>query len=115
MRKTLLYILLLLLPAVSLRAQEEDTYLMEVGAGGGMMGYLGDFNSTITKDLQPMASLLWRYNLSPYMGVRANVSYGKMKGSSADVKDYYPNLAGKPPYEFNNTLIDVGFTYEYNF
>ena len=80
MRKTLLYILLLLLPAVSLRAQEEDTYLMEVGAGGGMMGYLGDFNSTITKDLQPMASLLWRYNLSPYMGVRANVSYGKMKG-----------------------------------
>ena len=68
MRKTLLYILLLLLPAVSLRAQEEDTYLMEVGAGGGMMGYLGDFNSTITKDLQPMASLLWRYNLSPYMG-----------------------------------------------
>lgn len=47
--------------------------------------------------------------------MRANVSYGKMKGSSADVKDYYPNLAGKPPYEFNNTLIDVGFTYEYNF
>lgn len=97
MRKTLLYILLLLLPAVSLRAQEEDTYLMEVGAGGGMMGYLGDFNSTITKELQPMASLLWRYNLSPYMGVRANVSYGKMKSSSVDVKDYYPNLAGKPP------------------
>lgn len=115
MRKSLLYILLLLLPACNMQAQDEDTYLMEIGAGGGMMGYLGDFNGSLTKDLQPMASVLWRYNLSPYMGVKANVSYGKMKGSSADVQTYYPTLAGNPPYEFNNTLVDVGFTYEYNF
>ena len=115
MRKALLYLLLLMLPATALRAQDEDTYLMEIGAGGGLMGYLGDFNGSLTKDLQPMAAVLWRYNLSPYMGVKATVGFGKLKGSSADVKTYYPKLDGKPPYEFNNTLVDVGFTYEYNF
>ena len=115
MRKALLYLLLLTLPATALRAQDEDTYLMEIGAGGGLMGYLGDFNGSLTKDLQPMAAVLWRYNLSPYMGVKATVGFGKLKGSSADVKTYYPKLDGKPPYEFNNTLVDVGLTYEYNF
>ena len=61
MRKALLYLLLLMLPATALRAQDEDTYLMEIGAGGGLMGYLGDFNGSLTKDLQPMAAVLWRY------------------------------------------------------
>lgn len=48
------------------------------------------------------------------MGLKMNVSYGKMKGKSSDVKTYYPKFA-ENPYEFNNTLIDVGLTYEYNF
>ena len=115
MRNTLLYIMLLLLPSTALRAQDEDIYLMEIGVGGGLMGYLGDFNGSLTKDLQPMASVLWRYNLSPYMGLKANASYGKLKGSSADVKTYYPTTAVKTPYEFNNMLVDVGVAYEYNF
>lgn len=115
MKKALLCIALMGAIAMPTQAQEDETYLMEIGVGGGMMGYLGDFNGSITKNLQPMGSVLWRYNLSPYMGVKANVGFGKVKGSSADVETYYPKLENQPPYEFNNTLVDVGVTYEYNF
>lgn len=112
--KNILFYILLMIAAVPTKAQDGEEYRMEIGAGAGLTGYLGDFNGSLTKDLQPMGSLLARYNFNPYMGLKMNVSYGKMKGKSSDVKTYYPKFA-KNPYEFNNTLIDVGLTYEYNF
>jgi len=87
---------------------------MEIGAGAGFMGYLGDFNGNLTKDLQPMGTVLARYIFNPYMGLKMNVSYGKMKGNSADVETYYPDFASEP-YRFSNSLMDIGLTYEYNF
>lgn len=112
--KNILFYILLMIAAVPAKAQDGEEYRMEIGAGAGLTGYLGDFNGSLTKDLQPMGSLLARYNFNPYMGLKMNVSYGKMKGKSRDVKTYYPKFA-ESPYEFNNTLIDVGLTYEYNF
>ena len=103
--------LLLFLAATPLWAQSDPEYKMEIGTGVGMMGYLGDFNESLFKDLQPMGTVLARYNLSPYMGLKMNVSFGKMKGSSADVKTYYPRFASAP-YTFDNSLVDVGFAYE---
>ncbi|MCR5077540.1 MAG: porin family protein [Prevotella sp.] len=113
MKRTIISLLILLATAPTW-AQSDPEYRMEMGAGIGMMGYLGDFNGSLTKDLQPMGTLLARYNLSPYMGVRMNVSFGKMKGTSADVKTYYPKFASAP-YTFSNSLVDVGLAYEYNF
>lgn len=110
----LLLTLLLVLSAYSLKAQDEPEYRMEIGAGAGMMGYLGDFNGSLTKDLQPMASVVARYNFNPYMGLKLNGAFGKLKGSSADVKTYYPDYQDQP-YEFNNSLVDVSLTYELNF
>lgn len=104
-------IMLTILPA---NAQEDPEYRMEIGVGGGLTGYLGDFNGNLTKDLQPMVSALWRYNFNPYMGLKVNVMYGKMKGNSADVETWYPELADNP-YEFNNSLVGFDLTYEYNF
>ncbi len=106
--------LLLVLSAYSLKAQDEPEYRMEIGAGAGMMGYLGDFNGSLTKDLQPMASVVARYNFNPYMGLKLNGAFGKLKGSSADVKTYYPDYQNQP-YEFSNSLVDVSLTYELNF
>ena len=60
--------LLILFSSVPVLAQTDPEYKMEIGAGVGMMGYLGDFNSSLFKDLQPMGTVLARYNLSPYMG-----------------------------------------------
>lgn len=99
---------------LSVSAQDDPEYRMEIGGGVGVVGYLGDYNTSMVKDLQPMGTVLARYNFNPYHGLRMTASYGKLKGSSKDVKTFYPDYVDTP-YQFNNTLIDVSFGYEYNF
>ena len=113
MRQGLLSILLLI-AAVQTQAQDDVEYRMEVGAGVGLVSYLGDFNGSVVKNMQPMGSLVWRWVLNPRMALRAKGSYGKLKGASADVQTYYPDMQAKP-YEFNHSLGDLGVTFEYNF
>lgn len=113
MRKATL-LLLMLAAMLNMNAQTDDEYLMEIGGGVGFLGYLGDYNNVITRDLQPMATLLVRRNLNPYMGLRLAASFGKLKGDERDVKTVYPST-GVTPYSFSRTLTDVSLTYEYNF
>ena len=89
--------------ALNILAQDDPEYRMEIGVGAGLSGYLGDFNGNLTKNLQPMATVLGRYVFNPYTAIRMNVSYGKMKGSSKGIQTYYPAFASTP-YEFNNTI-----------
>ncbi|MGP1538126.1 type IX secretion system protein PorG [Bacteroides heparinolyticus] len=113
MRKATL-LLLMLAAMLNINAQTDDEYLMEIGGGVGFLGYLGDYNNVLTRDLQPMATLLVRRNLNPYMGLRLAASFGKLKGDERDVKTVYPST-GVTPYSFSRTLTDVSLTYEYNF
>ena len=113
MRKATL-LLLMLAAMLNMNAQTDDEYLMEIGGGVGFLGYLGDYNNVLTRDLQPMATLLVRRNLNPYMGLRLAASFGKLKGDERDVKTVYPST-GITPYSFSRTLTDVSLTYEYNF
>ena len=113
MRKATL-LLLMLAAMLNMNAQTDDEYLMEIGGGVGFLGYLGDYNNVLTRDLQPMATLLVRRNLNPYMGLRLAASLGKLKGDEQDVKTVYPST-GVTPYSFSRTLTDVSLTYEYNF
>ena len=113
MRKATL-LLLMLAAMLNMNAQTDDEYLMEIGGGVGFLGYLGDYNNVLTRDLQPMATLLVRRNLNPYMGLRLAASFGKLKGDERDVKNVYPST-GVTPYSFSRTLTDVSLTYEYNF
>lgn len=113
MRKATL-LLLMLAAMLNMNAQTDDEYLMEIGGGVGFLGYLGDYNNVLTRDLQPMATLLVRRNLNPYMGLRLAASFGKLKGDERDVKTVYPST-GVIPYSFSRTLTDISLTYEYNF
>lgn len=113
MRKALAAIILAAM-ATAATAQDDYEYKMEIGVGAGMVSYQGDFNGSILKNMQPSASLLLRRVFNPYMGLKLDVMYGKLKGSSADVETYYPELHDSP-VEFNNTLVDASLTYEYNF
>jgi len=113
MRKATL-LLLMLAAMLNMNAQTDDEYLMEIGGGVGFLGYLGDYNNVLTRDLQPMATLLVRRNLNPHMGLRLAASFGKLKGDERDVKPVYPST-GVTPYSFSRTLTDVSLTYEYNF
>lgn len=106
--------MLALLPMARLCAQTDEQYRMEIGAGVGLMSYQGDFNGSVMSNMQPMASVVMRRVWNPYMGLKFSASYGKLKGSSKNVKTYYPELADNP-YEFSNSLVDMSVTYEYNF
>lgn len=113
MRKLLL-MLMVLLPADRMSAQDDPQYRMEIGAGVGMVSYEGDFNGNVLKNMQPMFSALWRYNFDPYKDLRLSATYGKLKGSSKDVDTYYPDYATEE-YSFNRNLLDVSLVFEYNF
>ena len=108
------WIAVLMLFSLPASAQEDDMYKMEIGAGIGLVNYEGDFNESITKGAQPAASIMLRRVFNPYMDLRLDVMYGKLKGSSKDVKTYYPDYQ-QTQYNFSNTLIDFSLTYEYNF
>lgn len=112
--RLLTIIMLSLLIMARLCAQTDEQYRMEIGAGVGLMSYQGDFNGSVMSNMQPMASVVMRRVWNPYMGLKFSASYGKLKGSSKNVKTYYPELADNP-YEFSNSLVDVSATYEYNF
>lgn len=105
---------LLLATALPASAQSDYEYRMEIGAGVGLVAYEGDFNGSITHGMQPMASALVRRTFNPYMALRFAAAYGKLKGSSKNVKTYMPEYVDTP-YEFANSLVDVSATYEYNF
>jgi len=49
--KQLFISLLLFLATTPLWAQSDPEYKMEIGAGVGVMGYLGDFNGSLMTDL----------------------------------------------------------------
>lgn len=105
---------LLLATALPASAQSDYEYRMEIGAGVGLVAYEGDFNGNITHGMQPMASAVLRRIFNPYMALRFAAAYGKLKGSSKNVKTYMPEYVDTP-YEFANSLVDVSATYEYNF
>lgn len=95
-------------------AQDDPEYRYEIGAGVGMAGYLGDYNGSLARGMQPAASIVGRYNMNPWMALRLNIGYGKMKGASKNADTWYPTT-DQPGYTFNNSLYDLSVVYEYNF
>lgn len=114
MKKSLALLSLMSATAATLHAQTDYEYRMEIGAGVGTVAYEGDFNGSILSNMQPMASVVLRRVLNPYMDLRLSAAYGKLKGSSKNVKTYLPDYVDNP-YEFSSSLVDVSATYEYNF
>ncbi len=107
-------LLLLLLPGCwqPAAAQTEPEYRMEIGGGVGLVSYQGDFNGNITKNMQPMFTILAKYRFNPRQALAFNVSYGTLKGSSKHETTYYPEVK---EYDFKNNVLDVGLRIEQNF
>lgn len=112
--KKILTILIISLMFVSAKAQTDEEYRMEIGAGVGLVSYEGDFNGSVLSNMQFGGSVVLRRVFNPYMGLKMSAMYGKLTGGSKDVKTYYPDFVNNP-YSFSNTLIDASVTYEYNF
>jgi len=95
-------------------AQDEPEYKMEIGAGVGMMNYLGDFNGNLLKNMQPMGGLVAKYKVNPRMAWGASLNYGQLKGSSKDEKTWFPGTSDNP-LDFTTKLTEFNVKFEYNF
>ena len=67
--------IMLIISAASTSAQTDDDYRMEIGGGLGLIGYLGDFNGNITKDLKPMFTVVLRRNIDHYMALKLAITF----------------------------------------
>ena len=108
------WVIAFLLVSLPVSAQEDEIYKMEIGAGLGLTAYEGDFNGSITKNMQPSAAVVLRRVFNPYMDLRLNLMYAKLKGDSKQLDTYYPDYQ-QEPYSFSNTAVDLSLLYEYNF
>ena len=84
------------LPQGGMAAQDEPEYRMEIGGGLALTAYEGDFNGNLLRQLQPMAGAVAKYKMNPRMAWAASLRYGQLKGSSANVETWYPQLAANP-------------------
>ena len=112
--RSLLINLLLLTAVVTANAQDDPEYRMEVGAGGGVVNYFGDFNEKVTGELQPIGSLVAKYRSNPRMSWAMNISYGKLKGQLNKANTWFPQQE-ELPTTFSNQMIEAGVRFEYNF
>ena len=87
---------------------------MEIGGGLGLMAYQGDLGGGLLKGMQPMVAATAKYKMNPRMAWSAQISSGKLKGSSKNVETWYPELHDSIA-SFSNQLTDFTVRYEYNF
>ena len=113
MRRVLVFTLLLV-GALGMRAQEDPEYKMEIGGSVGLVNYLGDYNGNLTKDLQPMGSVVAKFRMNPRMSWALSIGYGTLKGDIADAETWFPEVESLPQ-SFSNGLIDGSVLFEYNF
>lgn len=99
---------------MTMAAQEEPEYRLELGAGAGLMTYEGDFNGSLFKGMQPMGGIVAKYKPNPRMAWAGELSYGQLKGDAKNVETWYP-LADGLPTKFSSTLVSFDAKYEYNF
>ena len=103
---------LLLLTTVHVVSAQELEYNMELG---GMMGgcfYMGDANYTTPfKDVSMAGGILARYNINPRMAVKGDLAVGRIKGSTKEMENKFPNGEHST---FSRNVYELGAQFECN-
>lgn len=89
-------------------------YRAELGVGANLTSYQGDFSNSLFSNMQPGGSVLFRAILNPRSAMRINAMVSKLKGEVSNSGTIYPDVT-EMKYSFNNTLVDLSVSYEYNF
>lgn len=114
MNRKLLILACALLSVIGLQAQDQPEYRLEVGAGAGLMTYVGDLSGSPFRGMKPMGALLAKYKSNPRMAWTLNFGYGQVSASSATAKTWLPDLQERP-MEVKSGVYDVQTRFEYNF
>ena len=99
---------------VPAEGQTESTYKREIGVGVGLTTYLGDFNGSLTKGMQPQVSAIYKRVFTPYSALKFDLGFTQIKGRSGNSTSYYPDYSTQE-YIFKKSLFDLNVSYEYNF
>ncbi len=101
-------------------AQDDVEYRMEIGAGLGFNAALTDVNSKLFGNMDMAGSAVLRFIINPRMAVKTSLTYAKLKGSTANVAEFYPANPDQPgteklAFEVSGDLYDLSAVYELNF
>ena len=100
--------------SLSLKAQTEMEYKMEVGGMVGTSAYLGDgANTGLYRNICLGGGAIARYNLNPRMALKFNIAYGGLKGDASG--NAYPDDVDRSSLKFNKSVVDFGCQYELHF
>lgn len=103
-------IILLSLSSFGAGAQE---YLYEIGGMLGGSFYMGDTNKdTPFKNINPAASVLFRYNANFRVAFKADLAWARLSGSTEGLDNVFPDHAQT---SFDRNVIDLGGQAEFNF
>jgi hypothetical protein len=105
-----LAIAMVVLPS-TLFAQKYFSGRNEWGFAVGMSNYYGDFSKGLnTKHFKPSGALYQKLNFSSYFGLRNQISYLQIQGTSEDIKGLqYQNI------NFQSEVIEAASMMEFNF
>lgn len=111
MQKRLLAIIFIMATTVAASAQDEPEYKLEIGAGIGLISYVGDYNSSLIKNEQPWMTVIAKYRLDPRVAIGLNIGTGKIKGATEGTNAWYPITT----YAFDHRITEADLRLEYNF
>lgn len=100
---------------LSLSAQDTPApeYKFEIGGMAGSSFYMGDVNkTTLFKNLNPGAGVVFRYNANFRVAFKANLAWASVSGSTTGLANVFPDNAQAT---FNRNLFDLGGQFEFNF
>lgn len=111
MRKIILFICLLTLSYVAAFAQKS-----EIGAFVGTSFYIGDLShSTIFSECDITGGIIYRYNFTPRIALKANIMFAKVHASDAKSNGSYErNLSFKSPITELSVQAEINFLRLYN-
>lgn len=95
------------------KAEAQEDYRFDFGAGFGMTGYLGDANnSNLWHKPSWDAEILFRYILNPRFNFKTNFYLGGLGGDSADMDNVLPDGQN---FKFTTNFYELGEMVEFHF
>jgi len=88
-------------------------FKFEIGGMAGGSFYMGDANkTTLFKNLNPGAGVVFRYNANFRIAFKADLAWAGVSGSTAGLANVFPDNAQA---SFSRNLFELGGQFEFNF